>query len=52
MGAFGDPCDSSPLTNRGVEVTDATFCGARTSSKASTHSPKKGPWARGCSSRD
>jgi hypothetical protein len=30
MNAFGGPCDYSPLTNRGAQVTEAWFCGSGT----------------------
>ena len=50
MGAFGDPRKHEPLTNRGVELAEATFCGAETSDRGPHVPGKKGPWARGYSS--
>ena len=50
MGAFGDPKGNEPLTNRGVELAEATFRGAGTSDRGPHDPGKKGPWARGWSS--
>ena len=47
MGAFGDLKKHEPLTNRGVELAEATFCGAETSERGPHDSGQIAPWARG-----
>ena len=47
MGAFGDPCESPPLTNRGVELAEACFCGAENTERVPHDSGKIEPCARG-----
>ena len=52
MGAFGDPCESPPLTNRGVELAEASFREAGMTDRGPHVLRKTGPWARGYSSRN
>ena len=47
MGAFCAPCESSPLTNRGVELAEATFRGAGTSERGPHDLGVIDPWTRG-----
>ena len=47
MGAFGDLEEFNPVTNRGVELAEATFRGAGMSDRGPHDSGQNGPWARG-----
>ena len=47
MGTFWAPCDLTPVTNRGVELAEATFRGAGMSDRGPHDSGQNGPWARG-----
>ena len=47
MGAFGDLEEFIPVTNRGVELAEATFRGAGMSDRGPHDSGQNGPWARG-----
>ena len=38
MNAFGGPKNALPLTNRGVELAEAWFCGAKITDRV-THDP-------------
>ena len=51
MGAFGDLEEFNPVTNRGVELAEATFRGAGMSDRGPHDSGQNGPWARGYSSQ-
>lgn len=51
MGAFGDPSDLTPVTNRGVELAEACFREAGSTDRGPHVPRKKGPCARGYSSR-
>ena len=50
MGAFGDPSDLTPVTNRGVELAEASFREAGMTDRGPHVPGKKGPWAWGYSS--
>lgn len=47
MGAFGDPTECNPVTNRGVELAEATFRGAGMSDRGPHDPGKAGTCARG-----
>ena len=51
MGAFGDPTEFNPVTNRGVELAEATFRGAGMSDRVAHDPGKTGTCARGYFSR-